>query len=180
MTFDFMKKIQEQAKSAIEASRSQPAAASASAAPAAPTPAQLKGLVEDALENAGISGVDVTVDASGFTKLVGEVPSEEKERMAVAIVEAIDGLTGLDAQLHVVTPAADPADQGPPAPDVATQGTTYKTKKGDSWWGISARFYGDGRRWKELKRANGWPNMLHPNVDVTIPPASELSKWKEA
>ena len=88
-------------------------------------------------------------------------------------------------QLNVVEPppAAEEEDHSSIWDKVkagaAPEKVVYKTKPGDSWWGIAAKFYNDGTQWKRLKRANGWPKMLHPNVDVTIPSKDDLKSFPE-
>lgn len=179
------------AQAAVEAAKAAKApAAPAVEAPGAPTPdpavtwAERAEIIEEALEHAGLSAVDVQLDATGYAVLVGAVGSEDDQALAVSIVEQFE-VTGLEVQLEIAPP------EDVPAPDLKAlwaatadaakpQAATYTTRKGDSWWAIAERFYGDGTRWKKLKRANGWPKMLHPNVTVTLPPKDELETFSEA
>ncbi len=43
----------------------------------------------------------------------------------------------------------------PSAPPPPPARRTYDVKRGDTLWGIAVRFYGNGRRWPEIARANG-------------------------
>jgi nucleoid-associated protein YgaU len=49
----------------------------------------------------------------------------------------------------------------------------YTTQKGDSYWKIAVRAYGDGYQWPKIYQANkkifGNPNLIHTNVKITIP-----------
>lgn len=170
------------AKAAHEVKQQAAAAAQQQADDAAARWEKQAQVMEDALEHAGISGVDVQIDASGNAKLVGDVAGEAGKATAAAIAEQFPGLTSLDVQLKVVeAPAAQEAEDQSSIWDKVKAGAAdkvvYKTKPGDSWWGIAAKFYNDGTQWKRLKRANGWPKMLHPNVDVTVPSKDELAKF---
>lgn len=50
---------------------------------------------------------------------------------------------------------------------------TYTVVRGDSWWGIADRAYGDGPLWKKLREANGGKTALHPG-DVIVLPKKEI------
>ncbi|TNF30638.1 MAG: LysM peptidoglycan-binding domain-containing protein, partial [Deltaproteobacteria bacterium] len=174
--FDFA----QDALAAVEAAKAQKAG-QASDDPAAHWKQQEE-TIEDALENAGISGVDVQIDAEGFATLKGAVGSEEQQQLAVSIAEQFE-LNGMAVELEVADVQEAFEDMTAIWADVAKsaqpQMATYTTKKGDSWWGIAARFYGDGTRWKKLKRANGWPRMLHPDVELKIPSKEALEEYAE-
>jgi len=49
----------------------------------------------------------------------------------------------------------------------------YTTQKGDSYWTIAVRAYGDGFQWTKIYWANykifGNPDVIHANVKITIP-----------
>ena len=57
----------------------------------------------------------------------------------------------------------------------AFSGTTYVVKSGDSLSKIAKRFYGDGAKWKKIHAANSEkipdPDLIHPGLELTIPPA---------
>jgi len=75
------------------------AAATAAAAEAARWKEQEE-TIEDALEHAGISGVDVQIDGKGYAKLVGSVTSEADRDTAVAMVEQFS-VTGMEVALDI-------------------------------------------------------------------------------
>jgi len=45
------------------------------------------------------------------------------------------------------------AEKSAPVP-AAAGGRTYRVKKGDTLWSVAERFLGDGKRWREIQRAN--------------------------
>lgn len=49
----------------------------------------------------------------------------------------------------------------------------YTTQKGDSFWNIAVKSYGDGYQWTKIYWANrkifGNPNLIHANVKIVIP-----------
>lgn len=130
--------------------------------------------IEDALEHAGISGVDVQIDSNGFAKLVGVVTSDLERDTAISITEQFE-LTGMDSQLKVEPAPAASASEDPFA-GKADEAVKYKVKAGESWWGIAARVYGDGTLWKALKAANNNPKMIHPGTEIVLPPKGSLKK----
>lgn len=171
-------KLQDAIKQAAEqtaqkAAADQAAQAIKAAADAAATAHKWKQVeltIEEALEHAGISGIDAQIDQGGFAKLVGQVASEEDRQTAVAMAEQFE-VTGLDVQLEVVAPEPSTEVVAP-----ADQPIKYKVKAGESWWGIAARVYGDGLLWKSLKAANNNPKMIHPGTEIILPPKSTLSR----
>lgn len=127
--------------------------------------------IEEALEHAGISGIDIQIDATGYAKVLGTVTSEADRDTAVAMVEQFP-ITGMEVQVDVVAPP-----EPEPAPASAPTGPTrYTVKAGESWWGISARVYGDGTLWKALKAANDNPRMIHPGTEIVLPAKDDLKK----
>ena len=126
--------------------------------------------MEDALEHAGISGVDVQINDQGYATLVGTVSSEQERDTAAAMAEQFD-VIGLDVALKVVAPA--PSEGGNPLAG-ATGPVQYTVKAGESWWGIAHRVYGNGGLWKALKAKNNNPKMIHPGTVITLPLANQL------
>lgn len=49
----------------------------------------------------------------------------------------------------------------------------YTTQKGDSYWNIAVRAYGDGYQWVKIYEANkkifGNPNVIYTGVKITVP-----------
>ncbi|MFO0745239.1 MAG: LysM peptidoglycan-binding domain-containing protein [Myxococcota bacterium] len=130
--------------------------------------------IEEALEHAGISGVDVQIDATGFAKVVGTVTSQLDRDTALAMVEQFK-VTGVDSKLEIVAPPPEEKHEDPFKGN-ASQPVKYKVKAGESWWGIAHRVYGDGQLWKALKAANNNPKMIHPGTEIVLPPKDKLPK----
>ncbi|MEU7999860.1 LysM domain-containing protein [Catellatospora sp. NPDC049111] len=65
-------------------------------------------------------------------------------------------------------PAA-PAAATPKAPAAAER--TYKVKSGDTLWDIAAQYYGDGRQYMKIAKANNIanPNLINVGVVLKIP-----------
>ncbi|MCC6623779.1 MAG: LysM peptidoglycan-binding domain-containing protein [Deltaproteobacteria bacterium] len=168
------------ASDAAQAARAQEAMAQAqagmqaavAAAQAAAAWKQKEETIEDALEHAGISGVDVQIDANGFAKLVGSVTSDLDRDTAISMVEQFE-VTGMESQLQVVPPPVVDASEDPLA-GAGDAPVKYKVKAGESWWGIAQRVYGNGNLWKSLKAANNNPRMIHPGTEILLPPKSTL------
>ena len=55
----------------------------------------------------------------------------------------------------------------------ATTMATYKVKKGDTLWGISKKYYGDGTKWRKILEANTDkvknPKTMKVGIELTIP-----------
>ena len=64
------------------------------------------------------------------------------------------------------TPAAEPAPQPSESADTG-EGESYAVAAGDDLWSVAERLFGDGRRWRELTRAN--PELLSdPTGQLTV------------
>ncbi len=182
MALNFVGQALEKAKAAVAQATQQRDAAQARTQATAQAQAQdaqrasasrwkeQEAIIEDALEHAGISGVDVQISEQGHAKLVGTVTSAEENDTAVAIAQQFQ-VTGLDVQLQVI--AVAPGDDNSPIADT-TGPVQYTVKAGESWWGIAQRVYGNGALWKALKAKNNDPKMLHPGAVITLPPGDQL------
>ncbi len=166
---EIARKRAQEAVEAAKAAKSETASSSASEAPAGPDWAEVDRTIEAAMEHAGISSVDVRVDGSGFATIQGIVTSEEDRDIIASLVESFP-VTGVDLQLEIVEP--EPIPETPPTTTDAT--VEYTVKKGESWWGIAARHYGDGKLHAALKAHNGSPRMLHPGHVIKLPRKGEL------
>lgn len=176
--FDFniveaAKKRAEEARKAALAPRAPaaptaPAAqSSAPAAPATPNWAEVDRQLEASMEHAGISGVDVQVDDTGYATISGYVNSEEDRDTVASLVESF-AITGVEINLQIVAP--EPVEEAP----AIVEATKYTVKKGESWWGIAQRVYGNGKLFEALKAHNGNPRMLHPGAVIELPPKDKL------
>jgi nucleoid-associated protein YgaU len=63
-------------------------------------------------------------------------------------------------------PAAAPTPKAPAAAE-----RTYKVKSGDTLWDIAAQYYGDGRQYMKIAKANNIanPNLINVGVVLKIP-----------
>jgi nucleoid-associated protein YgaU len=77
--------------------------------------------------------------------------------------------------LPKVTPTPTMASSQPTQPQVSNgakiTGTTYVIMHGDDLWDIAVRAYGDGYKWVDIARANGYssPNLIHAGNSLKIP-----------
>ncbi|MFC7242388.1 LysM peptidoglycan-binding domain-containing protein [Catellatospora aurea] len=73
-------------------------------------------------------------------------------------------------------PAPPPAKPAAPAAAATTKAPaaaerTYKVKSGDTLWDIAAQYYGDGRQYMKIAKANNIanPNLINVGVVLKIP-----------
>ena len=69
--------------------------------------------------------------------------------------------------------APQPIEPKPDKPArVPTAGRAYTVVKGDTFWSIARRVYGDGKLWTRIQEANPDvdPNNLKPGQVIAIPP----------
>ncbi len=75
--------------------------------------------------------------------------------------------------------APQPTKPKPPEPSAkpsprpaATPGTTYTVAKGETFWSIAQRIYGDGKLWTKIQQANPGVDMnaLKVGQVIKIPP----------
>lgn len=67
-----------------------------------------------------------------------------------------------------------PAEQPASAPAPAAESETYVVQKGDTLSLLAKKFYGDGRQYMKIQKANeavlnGKPNRIYPGMKLTIP-----------
>lgn len=89
-------------------------------------------------------------------------------------------------------PAGSQAAGGHAAARAAATVAVYEVRRGDSFWRVAEKVWGDGRRWTEIRDANAGlmrnrpPNLIHPGDRLSIPlqPAAGLipapEPWPEA
>ena len=77
--------------------------------------------------------------------------------------------TAQGAQAAVEKPAEAVQDKG--LSSTVPTPTVYEVRQKDTLYGLAAKFYGDGNRWKEIAAANKLeaPFFLRPGMKLTIP-----------
>ena len=86
----------------------------------------------------------------------------------------------MEAATNAPPPAVDtggtyapptPAGTVAPAPGAPAGSSVHLVKRGDTLWSIAQRYYGDGRRWGDIARANGLtnPKKLAVGQRLTLP-----------
>ncbi len=101
----------------------------------------------------------------------GTANSEKMHQKAIELIKGIEGVKGVEDDIKVM-----PKVEGS---EVTEEGeTVYTVKSGDTLWGISEKFYGDGSKYTRIFEANKevWkdhnddPNIIYPNWKLVIPP----------
>jgi nucleoid-associated protein YgaU len=117
--------------------------------------------VTQVLSAAGVEGVSVEV-ADGVVTLSGNAATAADRDKALQLVKAVEGVTDVQDQIQI--PASE-------------QKKVHKVVYGDTLWGISEKYYGDGAQYMKIFEANKevWknynydPNVLYPDWELTIP-----------
>src|SRR5262245_7673306 len=78
----------------------------------------------------------------------------------------LDRMTGAEA--------AEPQQYAQVSVDLERREIVYRVQPGDTLWGLADRFYGNGRRWAEIARANNLKqgDALASGSTIKIPLAS--------
>lgn len=76
--------------------------------------------------------------------------------------------------ISLTLPSLDRSSEAPAAPPAVSRETTYTIQPGDQLMGISKKFYGTTKRWREIADANPGvdPNRLVVGEEITIPAAA--------
>ena len=108
----------------------------------------------------------------GNVAVDGTVESEELKAQVLKLINDTEGVSGVTDNLNVL-----PKVEGS---EVTEDGKTmYTVVSGDTLWGISEKFYGDGSKYMKIFEANKevWknynddPNVIYPDWKLVIPPA---------
>lgn len=111
------------------------------------------------------------------------IAPETHEKAVKAKTEAEQEVTQLQAelklasekinQLNAQTQAGSTGESSGESSGPDTE-QTYETKKGDTLWGIAAKFYGDGNKWIVIAEANGLTkdSPITSGMKLKIPPKS--------
>jgi len=87
------------------------------------------------------------------------------------MVDTGSAYTPTDYGATTYTPAPTPPAPAPNYSTPAGGGGTYTVQRKDTLWSIAMRFYGDGKRWREIAQANGIsdPSRLPVGATLVIP-----------
>ncbi len=110
--------------------------------------------------------VAATVGVTGLGSLLNVAMAQPASAAPAAMAPASSTLNGVASPRSA---AAAPADA--PA-------SHYGVVRGDTLWGLSRRFYGDGTQWPQIAHANrsiANPNLIFPGQDFVIPGSSTLA-----
>jgi 5'-nucleotidase len=103
--------------------------------------------------------------------------SNEYSVDSIGTIDPDDTDTGTPADPgdHVAVPPSDPGDDGTnitdgtdgmsedPAP-APPQTTVHTASKGDTFWSLAVKYYGDGKQWKRIAEAN--PDVKMNSIPV--------------
>lgn len=128
-------------------------------------------LIKQVSEKFSIENLDIDLTENKVVKVGGTVESDDIKDKVVEMIKGIDGVEGVLSSLKVI-----PKVEGS---EVNESGeTVYTVKSGDTLWGISEKFYGDGSKYMQIFEANKevWknynddPNIIYPDWKLVIPP----------
>ena len=114
-------------------------------------------VIAAALQVAGASGVVVRIDDQGTCHLSGTVRDEKQAESVLTMVENA-GFEDIQVSWTQIGAVATVVDQ-----------QTYRVQKGETWWSIAVRFYGDGHKRELLRAANGDAEQLAVGDVLVIP-----------
>lgn len=116
-----------------------------------------KSVIEAGLQAAGIRDVRVLITADGGCVMAGCVNGLEQEALVRRLIENA-GIDQISGELTHVSEIGTEVDV-----------RVHKVEKGESWWAIAVRYYGDGRHHVALREANGSPKTIVVGDVVVIP-----------
>lgn len=119
-----------------------------------------------------VNVTDLNVKLAGDKVTVsGTAANEEDKAKVLSLLNEAKGVASVEDQLQVARELGENAAQ-----DEKGQ-VVYTVQYGDTLWGISERFLGDGSKYMKIFEANKevWkdhnndPNVLYPNWKLIIP-----------
>ncbi len=127
--------------------------------------------IKAALADLDIEDLEVEVDG-GTVTISGTAGSQAAADKAVSIVTSTDGVESVSNDLEVAEDEEEDDDS-----TGGGGGKVHVVVAGDTLWGISEKYYGDGSRYMEIFNANKevWknykydPNVIYQGWELTIP-----------
>lgn len=134
---------------------------------------ELASVIVDALTAHGLGHLTVHVDAELACTMQGQIASLEDEAIAIDLAY-VNGAFDVTTDFLPLDGEAwpEPEASEAPAPD-GLVGTTYLVERGDSYWRIADKLWGDGRHYERIRSANPGKERLHPGMFLEIPEAPE-------
>jgi nucleoid-associated protein YgaU len=137
---------------------------------------QIKQSIE--ANNPGVSDLEVIYDDANTCVLRGTCESEEAKEKAILMAGNMKGVAAVVAH-GLKTPKAPAADVSEENQDNAFEDSTnaqyYTIESGDTLWGISAKFLGNGSKYLEIFEANREviedPDKIFVGQKIRIPNA---------
>jgi nucleoid-associated protein YgaU len=117
-----------------------------------------------------ISNLSVEAE-DGVVTLRGEADSDDAKTKAIAAAKAAPGVKKIRDGIKIAEALIEGAKK------TASGEVVYTVKSGDTLWGLSEKFYGDGSKYMEIFEANKevWkdykydPNVIYVGWKLTIP-----------
>ncbi len=153
---------------------------------------KIKEAVEEALSEASISDLEVTVEGTVVT-LHGSVESKQDKKDVIALASEVDGVSKIVTGITIDEEEEEEEEEEDEDEDYEDdeeeeeeeeededgekkkkKGKTYKVQSGDSMWAIAQEYLGDGNRWMEIYKLNKeligkQPDAIHPGYVLKIP-----------
>lgn len=119
---------------------------------------QLTKMITDA--GLSIKDLNVSVGDDKVVSIKGDAASQDVKDKVLSMIKSAEGVADVKDEITVAGGKA-----------------VYKVVYGDTLWGISEKFYGDGSKYMQIFEANKelWkshnydPNVLYPDWELQIP-----------
>lgn len=141
----------------------------------------IKSAVEKEAERLGHNITQLAVTEAPFIGILvaGTIDSEEGKSAIENAVSAMSSKMGkkIGCQLNVVASKEEPQPRNVVQEEEKTQeeaAQTHTVVRGDTFWGLAERFYGDGTKHPIISAANN-TDSLHSGDVLTIPPLSAFA-----
>ncbi len=118
-----------------------------------------------------IKDLSIEVEDGGVVTLRGEAEDQAGVDAAIAATKPVSGITKIKNGIKIAKPLVEGTKK------TESGATVYTVKAGDTLWGLSQKFYGDGSKYMKIFEANKevWknynydPNVIYVGWELTIP-----------